>query len=166
MGSPSTIAIPKRVEVLLVSSSQDEYRSLANIVETRSRWCVHSVQTCQQAVEYLKNHPLGVVIADEQLPDGDWKQLLGETARLPYRPNLIVSSRKSDERLWGEVLNLGAYDMLLMPFDPDEVFEVGTVAWQSWWNRIEMALRRKPAVRASHVSGSAATADRAAAASA
>jgi DNA-binding NtrC family response regulator len=117
------------------------------MIENRSRWRIHNVATCRQAVEYLKEHPLGVVISDENLPDGDWKRLLNETERLPYRPNLIVSASKNDDHLWSEVLNLGAYDMLITPFDADEVFEVGTAAWRIWWDRIELAARRRPPAR-------------------
>lgn len=149
MSSRPLIPVPKQVEVLLVSARPEECCSLCRIIESHSRWSVHSVSSCQQALEYLRSHPLGVVIADEKLPDGDWRLLLAETANLPFRPNLIVSTDRSDDRLWSEVLNLGGYDMLMTPFEADEVFEVGTVAWQSWWNRVELSSMRKCAQRES-----------------
>ena len=45
---------------------------------------------------------------------------------------LIVTDRLADERLWAEVLNLGGYDLLLKPFDPEEVLRVVNSAWTSW----------------------------------
>jgi DNA-binding response OmpR family regulator len=45
-------------------------------------------------------------------------------------PTLIVTSRLADDELWAEVLNLGAYDVLAQPFDPDEVYRVVFLAWQ------------------------------------
>jgi DNA-binding NtrC family response regulator len=149
MSSRPSIPVPKQVEVLLVSACPEECCKLCEIIQSHSRWCVHSVSTCRQALEYLRTHPLGVVISDEKLPDGDWRRLLAETASLPFKPNLIVSTGRSDDRLWSEVLNLGGYDMLMTPFDPEEVFEVGTVAWQSWWNRVELSSMRKCAQRES-----------------
>jgi len=39
-----------------------------------------------------------------------------------------VVSRLADERLWAEALNPGAYDMLLTPFEAEEVFRV--IGWR------------------------------------
>jgi FixJ family two-component response regulator len=39
-------------------------------------------------------------------------------------PPLIVTSRHADNRLWGEVLNLGGFDVLAKPLDEDEVRRV------------------------------------------
>ena len=33
--------------------------------------------------------------------------------------------------LWAEDLNLGAYDVLVQPFDPDEVYRVILLAWDN-----------------------------------
>jgi DNA-binding response OmpR family regulator len=33
----------------------------------------------------------------------------------------VVVSRNADERLWAEVLNLGGYDLLLKPYNANEV---------------------------------------------
>ena len=34
---------------------------------------------------------------------------------------MLVVSRHADERLWAEVLNLGGFDVLALPFDRDEL---------------------------------------------
>jgi hypothetical protein len=66
-----------------------------------------------------------VVICQHSLPDGDWKLMLAGLDRIDVRPSLIVSSRLADDRLWAEVLNLGAFDLLLgAPFEPEEVLRV------------------------------------------
>jgi hypothetical protein len=46
-------------------------------------------------------------------------------------PSFIVTSRLADERLWVEALNVGAYDVLVKPFDVAElkrVFSSGGVS--------------------------------------
>jgi hypothetical protein len=53
-----------------------------------------------------------------------WKLLLREIQGATYPPNLVVTSRTADERLWAEVLNLGGYDVLAQPLDRDEVERV------------------------------------------
>jgi FixJ family two-component response regulator len=74
----------------------------------------------------------GVVLCDEHLPDGSWRDLLAAMEPLHDPPVLIVSSHIADERLWSEVLNLGAFDLLAAPFDSREVLRVVSLAWR-WW---------------------------------
>jgi DNA-binding response OmpR family regulator len=45
-------------------------------------------------------------------------------------PYLIITSRLADDYMWAEVLNLGAYDLLVKPFDPMEVYRVVGFACQ------------------------------------
>jgi hypothetical protein len=49
-----------------------------------------------------------------------------------------VADRFADERLWGEVLNLGGYDLLTKPFVREEVLHV-----------LELACHRSHTVRQS-----------------
>jgi DNA-binding response OmpR family regulator len=64
--------------------------------------------------------------------------MLGEIMRLPEPPFLIVTSRLADERLWAEVLNLGAYDVLAKPFESKEVVRIVSLAWLHWKDRYEL----------------------------
>ena len=61
-----------------------------------------------------------VVMCDERLADGNWRDVLSQLETLPASPPLIVTSRLADDRLWAEVLNLGAYDLLMEPFQAEE----------------------------------------------
>ena len=68
-----------------------------------------------------------MVLSELQLPDGNWKDVLGQLAPMIQRPRLIVFSRNADNRLWEEVLNLGAFDLLITPFREHElVFAIGS----------------------------------------
>ena len=68
-----------------------------------------------------------MVLSELQLPDGNWKDVLGQLAPMIERPRLIVFSRNADNRLWEEVLNLGAFDLLITPFREHElVFAIGS----------------------------------------
>lgn len=57
---------------------------------------------------------------------------MSATSRLTTPPNLIVFSRLADESLWAKVLNLGGFDVLMMPFEPEEVLRVTFAAWSRW----------------------------------
>jgi DNA-binding response OmpR family regulator len=52
----------------------------------------------------------------------------------------------ADERLWAEVLNLGAYDLLAKPFDVREVLHAVTTACRRREAQQGIASRRKPAM--------------------
>lgn len=56
--------------------------------------------------------------------------LLEDLANLSCPSMVIVAARVADEALWAEVLNLGGYDVLAMPFDEEEVERVLTAAWR------------------------------------
>jgi DNA-binding response OmpR family regulator len=72
------------------------------------------------------------VIGEASLPDGTWRDLLRECASFPAPPRLIVTSNLTDDRLWADALNLGAYDVLAKPFRAAEVFRIISLAWRQW----------------------------------
>jgi DNA-binding NtrC family response regulator len=83
---------------------------------------VNTIRRSQRAI--------AVVICEQRLPDGDWKLMLAELDKAAVRPSFVVSSRLADERLWAELLNLGAFDLLLgAPFYAEEVLRVTESAW-------------------------------------
>jgi DNA-binding NtrC family response regulator len=97
-----------------------------------SIWQSHGVDNCQEALKFLDHHHVPVVVTETELSDGSWRQLLNGMASLSAPPNLIVSSRLADHRLWAEVLNLGGYDLLVTPFDAEEVLRVTLAARHNW----------------------------------
>jgi hypothetical protein len=56
-------------------------------------------------------------------------------ASLSAPPKLIVSSRLADHRLWAEVLNLGGFDLLMTPFENEEVLRVTRAARNNWGSK-------------------------------
>jgi hypothetical protein len=74
---------------------------------------------------------IGVVISGTQIGEGaSWKDLLQDIQAVPLPPQLVVADRLADEHLWGEVLNLGGYDVLITPFVEAELLHVVSMAWQ------------------------------------
>jgi hypothetical protein len=80
----------------------------------------------------LRDQSVAVLLCERDHADGNWEDLLKATARLPDPPNLIVFSRLADESLWAKVLNLGGFDVLITPFEPEEVLRVTFAAWSRW----------------------------------
>jgi DNA-binding response OmpR family regulator len=80
----------------------------------------------------LRGQSIPVLLCERDYADGNWEDLLKATVRLPDPPSLIVFSRLADESLWAKVLNLGGFDVLMTPFEPEEVLRVTFAAWSRW----------------------------------
>ncbi len=97
---------------------------------SHTRWETHVVHSIREAAEVLQSFPIGVVLCEDQVPDGNWVDILRETECLEPRPETIVLSARLDSTLWAEVLNCGGYDLLAMPLEAKEVYAVIPMAWR------------------------------------
>jgi DNA-binding response OmpR family regulator len=109
--------------VLLVLSASEDQAVLARLLAAHSypRYWTSSVA---EATDWLRRRNARVVICDEQLSDGHWQDLWEILRWTPVPPVFIVSAYWADERLWAEVLNMGAFDVLAKPFRGSEVVRV------------------------------------------
>jgi len=121
----------KTQTILFVGIAEDDGLSLDKIF-VRSDWQSRGVESCHEALDFLDQNRIPVVLTGLELPDGSWRELLNGMARLAAPPNLIVSSRLADACLWAEVLNLGGYDLLVTPFEDLEVMRVTFAARDDW----------------------------------
>jgi DNA-binding response OmpR family regulator len=80
----------------------------------------------------LRDESVPVLLCQCDHVDSNWEDLLRATARRPDPPNRIVFSRLADEYLWARVLNTGGFDVLVTPFEPEEVLRVTFAAWSRW----------------------------------
>jgi DNA-binding NtrC family response regulator len=62
-----------------------------------------------------------VVLTDAAFPDGDWREVLQIVAQAGVNIEVFVSSRLGDYKLWIDVLEHGAYDVLVEPYECEEV---------------------------------------------
>jgi DNA-binding response OmpR family regulator len=121
----------ERPAALLVSHDPDDREQLKPLFHAQ-KWKLHTAPSHAAAQAALQRHEIPVVVAERDLPSGDWKQLLAHTQGLRHRPLLVVASRLADDYLWSEVLNLGGHDVLRKPFRASEVLRVLSHAWCRW----------------------------------
>jgi DNA-binding NtrC family response regulator len=116
--------------VLAAFASGDECTSLMRILGGAG-WNLQFATGFAAAKDVLHSFPNGVVMCTRHFEDGHcWKDILNELHGMPIPPPLIVADRLADESLWAEVLNFGCYDLLMTPFDAEEVLRVVTLAWE------------------------------------
>lgn len=134
--------------ILAVFPSGEDRISLENILGSVN-WKLRFVQTFQQARTTLRVFSVGAVISEARYSNGySWKDLLQEIQKIVNPPPLIIADRLADERLWAEVLNLGAYDLLAKPLDARQVLHAVTTACRRSENAQGITPLRNPAVSA------------------
>lgn len=123
-----TKAVWDNAAPILLIGPLDSRRCALRKILTLPQWEVREAATYGEALAILDNRSIEVAICDTEIEDGNWQVLLANLQSRTNPPNLIVSSRLADERLWAEVLNLGGYDVLVQPFDSREVLRVARMA--------------------------------------
>ena len=124
--------MPERTAVALAVSPLPADRARLREILSQGNWELHEASDCCGALALLRDQRVPVLLCERDHADGNWEDLLKATARLPDPPNLIVFSRLADESLWAKVLNLGGFDVLMTPFEPEEVLRVAFAAWSRW----------------------------------
>jgi response regulator of citrate/malate metabolism len=80
------------------------------------------VVTCQQARQLLRTcPPIDLVITDVSLADGNWCDVLREVVEAGIDVNVLVTIASPDARICSEALWRGVYDILVEPYDEQEV---------------------------------------------
>ena len=126
--------------VLAVLPPEEDEQALKEILASPS-WSLHIATTFAEA--RLKLDASFVVITESSFPDGrGWRDLLCVIQDMIYPPPLIVADRLADERLWAEVLNLGAFDLLAKPYEAREVLHAVTVACSRRQHQESIAARK------------------------
>lgn len=85
---------------------------------------VIGARTIQEAIQLIQGRVVPVIVCRRTFPDGSWRDLLNSSAVWKSGARIIVVSRLADNRLWAEVLNFGAYDLLVAPLDEREILRV------------------------------------------
>lgn len=129
------------VRVLLISPSEPEVTALRRIL-SHTAWSFDVAGSLAEAMQKLEANPAPVVFCAQRLPDGTWKDALAKTSTLKHRPNLIVVSPQPEDKLWMEVLDSGAYDLIGKPFKADEVFRIISLGWLHWKQQLRHTARR------------------------
>ena len=129
-----TIADYQPVKVLSISPAERDHTCLQHILDHTS-WGLWPARSIAGAVDTVQRLRIPVVVTTEELPDGNWKDLLRQLQCLPEPPEVIVVTANADDRFWSDVLCCGAYDVIPKPLDKSEVFRVVSLAWRQWRDR-------------------------------
>jgi DNA-binding NtrC family response regulator len=112
--------MPHNIKAMLVMA-QERRSTLVNALESCGIEVV-PVYDCHEARRMLEAQPLvQVVVTDARLHDGDWRRVIEIVERRRRKIEVVVCSRLGDPKLWLDVLEQGGYDVLVEPFQHEEV---------------------------------------------
>ena len=136
-------APPNRITVLYVSGSQEDHADFRQIIR-RSNWQLFEAHSAAEALKICSSHQVPVVVCDSKLPDADWVAFIDGLVQLNLQSAVIIASQHADNRVWAQVFNLGAYDLIVKPFEPTEVLRAVALAWHSYQRACSLSVPRKP----------------------
>ena len=91
-------------------------------------------------------HTYELPLVDAELPDGSWRDLIPLLVSSNPPCEMVVCSRTGDERLWAEVIQCGAFDLISEPYEQQEVIRIIQSALEGQYMR---QFRRQAQARAS-----------------
>ena len=109
-----------RPGVLFVSPHADDADRLSQILDPLPVPLDH-VADLEQARHKLEVERYPVILTEADLPDGAWSDVLDLAHTVSPCPEVIVTNRFADARLWTEAMSRGVFDLLVQPFYPTEV---------------------------------------------
>ena len=113
--------------ILSVTDNQPDHEQLKTML--RDRWMMERVSSAVSVHAALRRRRFAVILWDSDCMGTGWQSFATDRgAGSRGSPALIVTSRTADASLWAEALNLGAWDVLAKPFEPQEVRRVLSMA--------------------------------------
>ncbi len=108
-------------KVLFVGSDADD----GHVAEILTRFAaVTRVPRIQDALSAAKENPYDAVFCPWEFAGGTWREVLQKAQKLGPPIPVIVLSRWAGEKQWVEVLQAGAFDLLVPPYTHYQILAV------------------------------------------
>ena len=109
---------------LLVVASPKKRDELVHFLESGD-WEVHTASTLPEFHRELTGPgSFDVALIDMDFADGSWKDVMDILTSDRHSCTVIVCCRQAAEQLWAEVVGQGAYDLLVEPYEKQEVLRL------------------------------------------
>jgi DNA-binding NtrC family response regulator len=145
--------MPNLREVLVVSSDDEVRRNLAGIIGLCGLEPVLCV-TVADSRAVLSRYPICVVICEDRLADGNYRDLVEAVERTSSDALVIVASRLADWNEYMEAVGAGAFDYVCLPPRRAEIEWVvkNALSERARKNQLEGGEAHEPASRVGGIS--------------
>ena len=100
--------------VVVASSDPENRRALTTILQSEG-WDPLWASRIQDCVEILRSRPSAIVLCDERLRDGTYRDLLDNCKTVSNEARILVLARHPDWPEYLDVLRSGGFDLLAWP---------------------------------------------------
>ncbi len=122
-GQTANERCPPRFSCVFLGCSREEYQSAFGLLDAAGIR-LHRAGSLEQADSLLGVGDSLVLLTEAAFPGGTWRDALAMKARRHRNAVLVVTAAAADESLWLDVLEQGAYDLILKPFVAEELFRI------------------------------------------
>ena len=144
-------------QILWVDDEIESLQSQKIFLETKG-YAVHTLTNGYDAIEYIQNHPVDVVLMDESMPGITGLETLTRMKQLQQRLPIVLITKNETENLMDEAIGSQIADYLIKPVNPNQVLlslkkiidnkrlvaEKTTVSYQQQFSELFMALSGNP----------------------
>jgi DNA-binding NtrC family response regulator len=127
------------VQTLVYAGPKKSSETLRRIVQ-KAGWRFRSNAQWRNALDVAVRIRATVFIYDRDANPCEWSEALGNALHTANAPAFLMASRLADERMWAELLVQSGYDLLLTPFEPQEVLRTIESAHRQRSRRQECSL--------------------------
>lgn len=133
---------PAEVTDVLIITPEPKLQAYIGNLFRRFGWSVSSLSSMAAAVDFVAHNRTAVVLSEERLPDGSWREVAEALELELCSPALIVLAR--DKSILSDVTALGGFDVLVAPLNESDVLWAVASAWHAWmshYERVHSSLR-------------------------
>jgi DNA-binding NtrC family response regulator len=109
--------------ILIISGEREHLTQLADSVSKVGLFPV-CCATVADVRALVSNQPFCAAVSEDQLPDGDFRAVIGEMRRQSAHPPVVVVSRRDDWDFYLSTVRMGAFDSVAFPPTPGELERV------------------------------------------
>ncbi len=112
-----------RFSCVFLGCSREDYQLASRLLDA-AHIRLHQAGSLEQANFLLGVGDSVVLLTEAAFSGGTWRDALAMKARHHRNAALVVAAEFADERLWLDVLEQGAYDLILKPFVAEELLRI------------------------------------------
>ena len=112
-----------RFSCVFLGCSGEDYQAASRYLDA-AHVGLRRASSLEQADLLLADGDSRVLLAETAFPGGTWQDALAFKRRRHPEAALVVAAEYADERLWLDVLDQGAYDLILKPFVAEELLRI------------------------------------------
>lgn len=129
-----TVRAPRVDQRLLAILADTADRDAVSAFAIANNWSLKVVGGVGQAISWLSEAPVPVILIDRDLPDEDWRLAIRTLTSHAPSPCVILASAVVDLYLFDEVVHHGGYDVVRKPFREDALRRTLGLAFSFWKN--------------------------------